>query len=108
MLVLLEAARQVGVTCLGQARCSVRLVRESKAFQHARTLSRDDPERQAGFSEARARHSYSEYVLHAYAQQFGHSWLGEQRYTPRDPGTGLSGLPRRQSTAPGEGSPGLV
>ena len=55
----------------------MRLVRESKAFQHARTLPRDDPARKERFREARAQHGFSEYALHAYAQQFGHSWLGE-------------------------------
>src|SRR5215470_16461602 len=72
LLARLEAARQVYNACLGQARRRVRLVRASTAFQHARTLSRDDPDR-----EARAQHGCSEYALHAYAQQFGASWLGE-------------------------------
>ena len=77
LLARLEAARQVRVTCLGQARTRVRLVRESKAFQHARTLARDDPARPARFRAARGEGGFSEYALHAYAQQFGHSWLGE-------------------------------
>ena len=77
LLARLEAARQVRVTCLGQARTRARLVRESKAFQHARTLPRDDPARKACFREARTQHGFSEYALHSYAQQFGHSWLGE-------------------------------
>ena len=76
LLARLEAARQVHVTCLGQARRRVRLVRESKAYQHARTLPRDDPARKERFREARTQHGFSEYALHAYAQQFGHSWLG--------------------------------
>src|SRR5215472_12948861 len=76
LLARLEAARQVYNACLGQARRRVRLVRESKAFQHARTLPRDDPARKDHFSQARAQHGCSEYALHAYAQQFGHSWLG--------------------------------
>ena len=76
LLARLDAARQVRVTCLGQARKRVRLVRESKAFQHARTLPRDDPARKERFREARTQHGFSEYALHAYAQQFGHSWLG--------------------------------
>ena len=46
LLARLEAARQVRVTCLGQARRRARLVRESRAFQHARTLPRDDPARE--------------------------------------------------------------
>ena len=49
----------------------------SKAFQHARTLPRDDPARKALFREARAQHAFSEYALHAYAQPLGHTWLGE-------------------------------
>ena len=77
LLARLEAARQVRVTCLGQARQRVRLVRESKAYRHARTLPRDDPARKERFREARAQHGFSEYALHDYAQQFGHSWLGE-------------------------------
>src|SRR6516162_5467959 len=77
LLARLEAARQVYNACLGQARRRVRLVRESTAFQHARTLPRDDPERTRLFAQARAQHGCSEYALHAYAQPFGHSWLGE-------------------------------
>jgi hypothetical protein len=55
----------------------VRLVRESKAFQHARTLPRDDPARKERFAQTRIQHACSEYALHAYAQQFGSSWLFE-------------------------------
>ena len=77
LLARLEAARQVGATCLGEARKRVQLVRESKAFQRARTLARDDPERTPLFRAARAQHAFSDYALQAYAQQFGHSWLGE-------------------------------
>src|SRR5690348_10142086 len=77
LLARLEAARQVYNACLGQARRRVRLVRESRAYQHARTLPRDNPERPAGFAQARAQHGCSEYALHAYAQQFGSSWLGK-------------------------------
>jgi putative transposase len=77
LLARLEAARQVYNACLGEARRRVRLVRESKASQHARTLPRDDPARTACFRAARAQHACSEYALHAYAQQFGHAWLGD-------------------------------
>src|SRR5690349_2223818 len=77
LLARLEAARQVYNACLGEARKRTRLVCESRAFQHARTLSRDDPARQSRFREARAQHGFSEYALHAYAQPLGHSWLGE-------------------------------
>src|SRR5215472_1332301 len=61
----LEAAQQVYNACLGAARRRVRLVRESKAFQKARTLSRDDPERKGLFREARAQHAFSDYALQA-------------------------------------------
>jgi putative transposase len=77
LLARLEAARQVYNACLGEARTRARLVRESKAFQRARALHRDDPERKTLFAKARAQHAFAEYALHAYAQQFGHSWLGE-------------------------------
>jgi hypothetical protein len=77
LLARLEAARQVGATCLGVARKRVQLVCESKAFQRARTLSKDDPERAPLFRAARQQHDFLDYTLQAYAQQFGHSWLGE-------------------------------
>lgn len=77
LLARLEAARQVYNACLGEARKRVRLVRESNAFQHARTLPRDDPARNACFRAARAQHGFGEYASHTYAQQFGHAWLGE-------------------------------
>src|SRR5215468_10263319 len=76
LLARLEGARQVGATCLGAARKRVRLMRVSNAFQHARTLPRDDPARKERFRQARTQHDFSEYALHAYAQQFGQSWLG--------------------------------
>ena len=77
LLARLEAARQVYNACLGQARRRVRLVRESTAFQRALTLPRDEPTRKALFAQARSQHAFSEYALHAYAQQFGQCWLGE-------------------------------
>jgi hypothetical protein len=77
LLARLEADRQVYNACLGEARQRVQLVRESKAFQRARTLSKDDPERAQLFRAARAQHAFSDYALQAYAQQFGHAWLGE-------------------------------
>src|SRR5215469_10525987 len=77
LLARLEAARQVYNACLGEARQRVQLVRESKAFQQARTLSRDNPERTRLFRAAREQHAFSDFALQAYAQQFGHSWLSE-------------------------------
>jgi putative transposase len=77
LLARLEAARQVYNACLGEARGRVRLVRESKAFQHARTLPRDDPARKTLFAQARQQHAFSAYALHAYVQPMGQAWLGE-------------------------------
>src|SRR5260370_27261672 len=77
LLARLEAARQVYNACLGEARQRVRLVRESKAFQRARTLPRDDTARKTLFAQARALHAFSAYALHAYVQAIGHAWLGE-------------------------------
>src|SRR5215467_4480662 len=61
LLARLEAARQVYNACLGQARVRARLVRESKAFQRAWTLARDDPERKRLFAQARTQHAFSDY-----------------------------------------------
>src|SRR5258705_8879790 len=77
LLARLEAARQVYNACLGEARTRVRLVRQSKAFQRARTLPRDDPTRKTLFAQARAQHAFSDYALHAYVQPMGHTWLGD-------------------------------
>src|SRR5258707_253888 len=77
LLARLEAARRVYNACLGEARTRVRLVRQSKAFQRARTLPRDDPTRKTLFAQARAQHAFSAYALHAYVQAMGHAWLGD-------------------------------
>src|SRR5260221_9303610 len=77
LLARLEAARQVYNACLGEARTRVRLVRESKAFQRARTLPRDDAARKTLFAQARAQHAFSAYALHTYVQAIGHTWLGD-------------------------------
>jgi putative transposase len=77
MLTRLEAARQVYNACLGEATRRVGLICQSKRFQHARALSKDDPARPAHFSEARAAYQFNEYALHAYAGKLRHSWLGQ-------------------------------
>ena len=76
LLARLEAARQVYNACLGQAHARVRLVRESKAFQQARILSRDDPERKRLFAQARVQHAFSDYALQTYAKPFLQTWIG--------------------------------
>jgi putative transposase len=76
LLARLEAARQVYNACLGEARNRVRLVRESNAFQRAQSFPREDSARATLFAQARRQHAFSEFALHAYAKQFGASWLG--------------------------------
>jgi putative transposase len=63
LLARLEAARQVYNACLGEARTRVGLVRESKAFQRAQTLPRDDPDRQRLFHAARQHQAIADYAL---------------------------------------------
>src|SRR5215472_15170811 len=77
VLARLEAARQVYNACLGEAKRRVELVRQSKAFQRARTLQPDDPTRRTLFAQARAASACSEYGLHAYADQLRQSWPGD-------------------------------
>src|SRR5260221_2989540 len=53
------------------------LVRESKAFQRAQTLAKDEPRGKRLFAQERQLSAFSEYALHAYAQPMGQSWLGQ-------------------------------
>jgi putative transposase len=77
LLARLEAARQVYNACLGEAKRRVGLVRESKAFQRACALPKEDQARRTLFREARTASACSEYALHGYADQLRQSWLGE-------------------------------
>jgi putative transposase len=106
LLARLEAARQVYNACLGQARRRVRLVRESKAYQHARTLPRDDPARKARFREARAEGGCSEYAARRLCPAIRPFLAGGASGQPRHPAAFQSRLPRRQPAAAGQGPPG--
>ena len=108
LLARLEAARQVYNACLGEARRRVRLVRESKAYQHARTLPRDDPARKERFREARAQHGLLGVRAARLRPAVRALLAGRASGQPDDPDAGQSGLPRRQSAARGEGPPGPV
>jgi putative transposase len=77
LLTRLEAARQVYNACLGEATRRVGLIRQSKRFQQAYSLPKDDPTRALRFSEARAAYQFNDYALHAYAGTLRHSWLGQ-------------------------------
>ncbi len=77
MLARLEAARQMYNACLGEAMRRVRLIRQSKDFNKARSLKSNNPERKVLFKRATERYDFSEYALHSYSTQLRHSWLGE-------------------------------
>jgi hypothetical protein len=80
----LEAARALYNACLSEARTRWLLVRQSHAYQHARTLPRHTPERAAAFQAARAVHSFTEADLQAYAKDCRHQshWIGEHLDAP--------------------------
>lgn len=78
LLSRLEAARQMYNACLGQALRRVKLIRQSKDFNKARSLKPSNPERKVLFKRARERYDFSEYALHSYSTQIRHSWIGDQ------------------------------
>src|SRR5215472_8146617 len=85
LLARLEAARQVYNACPRQACRRVRLVRESTAFQHARTLSRDDPDRQARFRRGLAGGACSDYPPLSPPPSRPPPPGGERIWTPQPP-----------------------
>jgi transposase len=62
--------------CLGEAMRRINLIRQSKDFNKARSLKRNNPERKVLFKRARERYDFSEYAIHAYSTQLRHSWIG--------------------------------
>ncbi len=77
MLSRLEAARQLYNACLTEAMRRVKLIRQSKDFNRARSLKSNNPERKVLFKRARERYDFSEYALHSYVTRLRHSWLGD-------------------------------
>src|ERR687885_906159 len=73
----LEAARQMYNALLGEAMRRVRLIRQSKDFNRARSLKPNNPERKVLFKRARERYNFSEYALHSYSTSLRHSWIGD-------------------------------
>lgn len=63
--------------CLGEAVRQINLIRQSKDFNQARSLKRNNPERKVLFKRARERYDFSEYALHSYSTRLRHSWLGD-------------------------------
>jgi hypothetical protein len=79
--VRLDCARQVYNAVLGESLRRLGLLRQSKAYQVARTLPRRTKDerkaRAAAFGELDKRFGLREYDLHAWAGQFTQSWLGQ-------------------------------
>jgi transposase len=77
LLSRLEAARQIYNAFVGEAMRRVRLIRQSKDFNRARTLKPSNPERKILFKRARERYEFSEYALHSYSTKLRQSWIGD-------------------------------
>lgn len=77
LLSRLEAGRQMYNACLGEAMRRLGLVKQSRAYQQAKSLKKNDQRRQELFKEAREKYQYSEYALHSYATYILHSWIGD-------------------------------
>jgi putative transposase len=80
----LEAARALYNACLGEARRRWFLVRQSRVYQHARTLPHKTPERTAAFKAARAAHGFTDADLQAYAKDCRNQshWIAEHLDAP--------------------------
>jgi transposase len=77
LLSRLEAARQMYNGCLGEAVRRVKLIRQSKDFNRARSLKPNNPKRKVLFKRARERYDFCEYALHSYSTYIRKSWIGE-------------------------------
>ena len=61
-----QAGRQLYNACLNEAEARMKLVRQSDAYQYAKTLPLGKARNEA-FRKARNSYRYSEYELHSYA-----------------------------------------
>lgn len=77
LLTRLEAGRQLYNACLREAMRRLRLIRQSKDYNTARTLKKNNPQRQILFKKARESWGFSDYEVQAYATRIRHSWIGE-------------------------------
>jgi putative transposase len=80
----LEAARALYNAFLGEARRRWWLVKQSKAYQHARTLSKQTPERTEAFTAARRAQGFTEAALQQYVKDCRHAsgWIEEHLDAP--------------------------
>ncbi len=78
-----EAGRQLYNACLGEAMRRLKLVKQSKKYQEARSTGvlqyapTKGKARTAAFKEANQTYKYSEYDLHSYCTTVRNSWLSE-------------------------------
>ena len=61
-----QAGRQLYNACLSEAKARMKLVKQSDAYQYAKTLPKGKARNEA-FKKARSAYRYSEYELHSYA-----------------------------------------
>ena len=73
LLSRLESARKLYNACLGEAKKSVLLIKQSKLFQKARRLPKNDKNRNSLFKTAREKQDFSEYSLHKYVGKLRHT-----------------------------------
>jgi putative transposase len=75
----LEAARQMYNALLGEGMRRLKLVRQSRVYNQARSITNKEQrlERATLFKEARSAYEFSEYALSRHATQVRYSWLGE-------------------------------
>ncbi|HEY5156858.1 MAG TPA: hypothetical protein VII93_02705 [Anaerolineales bacterium] len=84
LLIRLECARMIYNACLGASLGRLAQLRESRAYREACQLpkgvrhSEAARNRAEAFKRANEQVGFREYDLHAYAQQFGHAWVGER------------------------------
>lgn len=77
LLSRLEAARQMYNACLGEAMRRVNSIRQSKAYNKARSLKPKDQQRAILFKQARRQWNFSDYAIQAYGTRIRHSWIGD-------------------------------
>jgi putative transposase len=80
----LESARALYNACLAEARTRWFLVKQSKAYQHARTLPKKTPERTEAFKAARRVQGFTEAALQQHAKDCRHAsgWIEEHLDAP--------------------------
>lgn len=77
LLTRLEAGRQLYNACLGEAMRRLNLIKQSRDYQKARSLKREDPERKVLFKRARESWKFSDYDIQSFATEIRRSWIGD-------------------------------